>query len=212
LVVQKQVKELRDFEIIDSESGFVPLCNYQIGLLCFLVYPWVYVLFFTGMRPSEASALTWNDVDLKTGTVSITKSRYMGNDSPPKTSASNRTIAITPEIIQVLELLPSRALSKKHVFINKDANPMNSKKWSEHNWAAPLKALGIRHRKFYATRHTFLTEKIREGENPFALAQYVGTLGLSTHQADREEFEKRAKNPNEINIAGPGFEPGTSRL
>jgi thiamine monophosphate synthase len=35
---------------------------------------------------------------------------------------------------------------------------------------------------------------------------YVGTLGLSTHQADREEFEKRAKNPNDFMVAGPGFE------
>jgi integrase len=187
----------------------------------FFYYPWVFVLFHTGMRPSEASALTWNDVDLVGGTVSITKSRYMGDDSPPKTSASNRKIRIPPAVIKVLELLPSRALKLKHVFVNKDAKPMNAKKWSEHNWSGPLKDLEIRHRKFYATRHTFLTEKIREGENPFALAQYcgtslamlekdyVGTLGLSTNQ---EEIEKLAENPNDFNVAGPGFEPGTSRL
>src|SRR5262249_33378374 len=104
-----------------------------------------------------------------------------------------------------------------------DGQPMNAKKWSEHNWRGPLEELKIRHRKFYATRHTFLTEKIRQGENPFALAQYagtsvamlekdyVGTLGLSTlhsQQGDREVFEKYAKNPNEIMVAGPGFEPG----
>jgi integrase len=58
----------------------------------FFYYPWVFVLFHTGMRPSEASALTWNDVNLAAGTISITKSRYMGDDTAPKTSASNRTI------------------------------------------------------------------------------------------------------------------------
>src|SRR5262249_9806427 len=158
-------------------------------------YPWVFVLFHTGMRPSEASALSWNDVDLEAGTVSITKSRYMGDDGLPKTSASNRTIKIAEPVIKVLELLPSSALGLKHVFVNKDGRPMNSKKWSQHNWAGPLKDLGIRHRKFYATRHTFITEKVRAGENPFAVAQYCGTslamlqrdycgvIGLSTLEA-----------------------------
>jgi len=188
----------------------------------FFYFPWVFTLFFTGMRPSEASALTWGDVDLTAGTISISKSRYMGDDSAPKTSASNRTIQVPETVIRVLNLLPSRALGLRHVFVNKDGQPMNAKKWSEHNWRGPLEELKIRHRKFYATRHTFLTEKIRQGENPFALAQYagtsvamlekdyVGTLGLSTlhsQQGDREVFEKYAKNPNEIMVAGPGFEP-----
>ena len=167
----------------------------------FFYYPWVFVLFHTGMRPSEASALRWTDVDLTAGTVSITKSRYMGDDSQTKTSASNRTIKIDEAVIKVLKLLPSKALGLAHVFVNKDGRAMNAKKWSEHNWSEPLKELDIRHRKFYATRHTFLTEKVREGENPFALAQYsgtslamlekdyVGTLGLSTlgnREAGRE--------------------------
>jgi integrase len=105
-------------------------------------------------------------------------------------------------VIKVLEILPSKSLGLKHLFVNKDGNPMNSKKWSEHNWKGPLKELEIRHRKFYTTRHTFLTEKIRERENPFALAQYcgtslsmlekdyVGTLGLSTNQEEVEVGQK----------------------
>jgi hypothetical protein len=37
LVVQKQIKELRDFEVIDRARGFTLLCNYQIRLLCFFI-------------------------------------------------------------------------------------------------------------------------------------------------------------------------------
>src|SRR5262249_10513523 len=133
----------------------------------FFYYPWVFTLFHTGMRPSELSALAWKDVDLTAGTISITKSRYLGNDSAPKTYGSERTIRVDDTVIQVLKLLPSIALGLQQVFVNKDGKPMNAKKWSEHNWAGPLKALEIRHRKFYATRHTFITEKIRAGENPF---------------------------------------------
>jgi hypothetical protein len=51
---------------------------------------------------------------------------------------------------------------------------MNAKKWSEHNWATPLEKLTIRHRKFYATRHTFIAEAIQRGENILAVAHIVG--------------------------------------
>jgi integrase len=187
----------------------------------FFYFPWVYVLFHTGMRPSEASALTWADVDLERQTIEISKSRYMGAESAPKTSASARKITFSESVLNVLKILPSRELGLKHVFGNKLGEPMNSKKWSEHNWAGPLKKLGIRHRKFYATRHTFITEAIKRGENLLSVAQYCGTsltmiqadycgtLGLSFNQT---VFEPSLDKALKRLVAGPGFEPGTSRL
>ena len=50
-----------------------------------------------------------------------------------------------------------------------------SKKWAEHSWKEPLEKLGIRHRKFYACRHTTITELVRAGHNLKAIADYVGT-------------------------------------
>ena len=126
-------------------------------------------------------------------------------------------------MVEVLKLLPSRELGIESVFVNKYGEPMNAKKWSEHNWKRPLKALGIRHRKFYATRHTFITEAIKRGENLLAVAQYCGTslamiqndycgtLGLRLN-ADRPKIDPQAENPLKNMVAGPGFEPGTSRL
>jgi integrase len=179
------------------------------------------------MRPSEASALTWADVNLERRTISISKSRYLGSESAPKTSGSMRIIQITEPVLDVLRILPSKDLGLSHVFVNKFGDPMNAKKWSEHNWREPLKKLGIRHRKFYATRHSFITESIRRGENPLAVAQYCGTslamieqdycgtLGLRLGQpvqGDRTVFEPQAPKYAERLVAGPGFEPGTSRL
>jgi integrase len=197
----------------------------------FFYFPWVFTLFHTGMRPSEASALRWADMNLSSREIRISKSRYMGTDSATKTSGSNRQIEIDESVLEVLKLLPSLELSLEHVFLNKYGEPMNAKKWSEHNWAKPLRELGIKHRKFYATRHTFITEAIKRGENPLAVAQYCGTslamiqrdycgsLGLrlgvgidGVRPSDRPRIDPQAKNLNEIMVAGPGFEPGTSRL
>ncbi len=187
----------------------------------FFYFPWVFTLFHTGMRPSEASALAWADVDLERQTIAISKSRYMGSESGPKTFGSARTIQFGKPVLRVLEILPSCQLGLKHLFVNKNGEPMNARKWSEHNWGGALKKIGIRHRKFYATRHTFITEAIKRGENPLSVAQYCGTslamiqadycgtLGL---KLDQTVFEPLVDKALKELVAGPGFEPGTSRL
>jgi integrase len=194
----------------------------------FFYFPWVYVLFHTGMRPSELAGLHWSDVDLERRTLSINKSRTHHQDQPTKTAKSVRRIEVGDDILRLIEILPSRKLGIDHVFVNKEGRPINAKKWSEHNWAEPLKKLRIRHRKFYATRHTFITEMVKAGRMIKAIADYVGTsmtmiennyAGVLSMEPDREIFVKSKKengemieNTAEKMVAGPGFEPGTSRL
>jgi hypothetical protein len=67
----------------------------------------------------------------------------------------------------------------------------------------------------------FITEAIKRGKNPLAVAQYCvaslammqadycGALGL---RLDQTKIEPQAENPLKNMVAGPGFEPGTSRL
>ena len=55
----------------------------------FFYYPLVAWQFHTGMRPSETFALTWRDVDLSAGAVSINKSRNMGTTAATKTAKSD---------------------------------------------------------------------------------------------------------------------------
>jgi integrase len=184
----------------------------------FFYYPLVAWQFHTGMRPSETFALTWRDIDLQAGTISINKSRNMGETAATKTGNSERIIQIDQTLIDILKLLPSRGLGIEHVFVGKTGNPM-SKKWAEHNWHAPLKELEIRSRKFYACRHTTITELVRAGHNLKAIADYVGTsvamieqnycarLQLSPEtlsrenaadsKAVREVFEKLVKGQND---------------
>ena len=51
-------------------------------------YPFVATLFGTGARQSEVIALRWGDIELSAGSLSISKSHYMGEDGPTKTAAS----------------------------------------------------------------------------------------------------------------------------
>src|SRR5207302_1846887 len=114
--------------------------------------------------PSETFALTWRDVDLERRMVSIYKSRNMGATAATKTANSERIIPIDESLFGILRLLPSRELGLEHVFVGKRGEPM-SKKWAEHFWKGPLDKLEIRYRKFYACRHTTITELLGQRRN-----------------------------------------------
>jgi integrase len=185
----------------------------------FFYYPLVAWQFYSGMRPSETFALTWADVDLDRGTVAVNKSRNMGTTAATKTGNSERIIPIDSTLVDILKLLPSRELGLDHAFVGKRGEPM-SKKWAEHFWKGPLKKLGIRHRRFYNCRHTVITELVAAGHNLKTIADFTGTStamieanycarqGFNIAQNQHSGGSKYAENM----VAGPGFEPGTSRL
>ena len=68
---------------------------------CFF-YPLVFWQFHTGARSSETFGLTWAEVNLEAGTVSITKSRNTGTTAATKTGNSERIISIDDILVRVL--------------------------------------------------------------------------------------------------------------
>jgi integrase len=107
----------------------------------------VATLFQTGMRTSEAAGLQWSDVDLKKGVIAISRSRYFGRSM----------------------------LQKAITYSSLEGRPINQDKWRKKYWYRALRACGTRPRKFYATRHTFLSVALSKGLNIKFLAEYCGT-------------------------------------
>lgn len=58
----------------------------------------VATLAWTGLRPAEASALRWDDVDLEAGVIRIRRAHWRGIVGGPKARASKRRVAIAPEL------------------------------------------------------------------------------------------------------------------
>jgi len=141
-------------------------------------FRWVYFQFATGCRPSESCALRWGDLDAKNLTVSITKSRNLGQESAPKTRMSHRRIKVSGELFSLLSdgTVPGRDNQNDYVFYNKaNGNPMDPGQWARLYWRRICECACVRWRKFYATRHTSITEAIKAGGNLLAIAQYHGT-------------------------------------
>jgi integrase len=139
-------------------------------------YPLVYALFFTGMRPSEALALRWGDVDLTRRELIITKSRYLDEEAGTKTAASERTITVIKDLADVLATIkPLHVTEEAHVFLNQDGEPVNFHTWRAKIWYRALRAKNIRERRPYTMRHTFISLGLTTGVNPKWLADYCGT-------------------------------------
>lgn len=137
--------------------------------------PYVRWQFETGMRPSETTGLQWQDLDPAECTVTIRRSKNLGQTAAGKTSNSLRRIVISRELMQLVisKRLPW-SKDTDPVFTNKKGHGMAQDSWRKDYWALCLDRLNIRHRHFYNARHTAITELIRAGNSPAAVAQYVG--------------------------------------
>jgi len=141
-------------------------------------WPFVVTLFGTGMRPSEATALRWSDVDVGAGRLRITKSRVGGQEAGPKTTGSRRTIDLAPSVVEALRAAqPLRPLPAAHVFTRRDNDPLEQKLFGQTDWLTALRALELRVRGLYSARHTFLSLAVSQPAGPRLkwLAEYCGT-------------------------------------
>ena len=162
-------------------------------------YTFVATLFYTGARQSEIIALRWGDIDLRTGTLSISKSHYMDEDGPTKTAASERVVELGMPAINALKTIkPLHVTETDFVFKNNEGRPINEDKWRKKYWYRALRVCNIRPRKFYATRHTFISIGLTQGINIKWLAEYCGTsvamiekhYGRYVQSDSREQLER----------------------
>ena len=73
--------------------------------------PILKLLYHTGMRLSEALGLTWNDIDLKTGKITVVRQRIKDYFETPKTESSARTFYADAAFLAYLR--PLKAVQAK---------------------------------------------------------------------------------------------------
>jgi integrase len=123
------------------------------------------------------------DVDLANGTISITKSRHLGEERAPKTSASRRTINLLPNVVEVLKRAKElRVIEDDYFFENRKRAPIDADQWRKDYLYATLRSKQIRERDFYCTRHTFISLALTAGENIKAIAEQCGTSAQMIEQ------------------------------
>tara|TARA_Y100000034_G_C6753629_1_gene335191 strand:+ start:120 stop:617 length:498 start_codon:yes stop_codon:yes gene_type:complete len=140
------------------------------------------VLLYTGIRPSEAAALQWIDVDLINEELKVCEAVIWDSSSQKavtkgtKTRAGNRVIELQPEAIATLEAQKELTGGNEFVFIEpKQKRQLTGLAQIRKNiWLPVLTASGVRYRHPYQARHTFATMLISQGKNLWWIARQMG--------------------------------------
>ncbi|WP_154415650.1 site-specific integrase [Helicobacter pylori] len=144
----------------------------SLRLKAFLV-----VAFFTGLRTGEQLALLWSDIDFKNKKINIDKSiNILGAITSPKNKTSIRKVDLLEPVERILkELKESEPKGKKMVFLTVPKRTQEFQK----AFKALLKALNLKERKLYTTRHTFASLMISKGEDPLWVSKNMGHNDLN---------------------------------
>jgi integrase len=162
----------------------------------------------TGLRRGELLGITWKDIDLETGTLTI-RQQLTGNGRIKglKTESAYRTIQIQGEIIKILKkhkkqqterqlMLGAAYNNNDLVFCNDDGRKLIPRVVTAH-YKDILKRAGINPKlRFHDLRHSFATFLLETGKvSPKTLSEMLGhsnvkfTLQVYTHVTDRMKGE-----------------------
>ena len=87
---------------------------------------YVHILFMAGLRPSEASGLQWQDVDLQRGLIYVRRSYHLYGYNPPKTRSARRTVELLPESVRILRALQPLHVAPEHAGLHDDGRDARS--------------------------------------------------------------------------------------
>lgn len=134
------------------------------------------VAFFTGLRTSELLGLQWDGVNLERGQVQVKTTWVCGELDTPKTNGSERTVELSTPVVAALREQAALTKDSKSAFVFCAANgqPLSRHNLANRVWKPTLKALGLRHRRPYQTRHTAATLWLAAGEAPEWIAKQMG--------------------------------------
>jgi integrase len=152
-------------------------------------YAFFTLMLSTGLRPSEALALRWQDVDTKRCSVRITRTvkRIKGAwvFDEPKTKKSRRVVDYPMSLNEVLlahrvkqgELIGESEL----VFASFEGTPLHEKNMLVRYYRPLLKAAGCERDALYDLRHTHASLLLLAGVHPKVVSERLGAQQRGHH-------------------------------
>lgn len=162
------------------------------------------LLLLTGVRPAEALALRWRDVE--GGVLKISRSLSWTSDgpqiAPPKTNAGRRSIPLPDYVLQALAERKSRvdyASADDLIFGTAAGTPLEWRVIKRRHFKPLLKKLGLPDIRGYDLRHTCTTLLIEAGVAPAAITERLGHRSTAflfdtySHVLPHHQLEATAK-------------------
>jgi integrase len=136
------------------------------------------LLFLTGMRPGEAYALRWSDIDLTSSNARVHRSWDHRSSTfvAPKTRAGNRTVPLSGWLVEAMRAHQkvTNRFGDELAFATAEGRPLNPSNVRRDIWTKLVKRAGVRSLDMYSCRHTFASLGRTAGEAAFNVAAVMG--------------------------------------
>lgn len=140
----------------------------------FYLAPYVKFLFYSGCRTAEAIGLRWGSISENCSTIWIGESLTKGVRKSTKTNKA-RTIHTSERLKKVLlSIRPDNPSPDSLVFVTPRGSSIQENNFRNRAWEPILTELGIKYRKPYNTRHTFVSHALEKGLTPATVASMTG--------------------------------------
>jgi integrase len=141
----------------------------------------------TGVRPGEALALSWENVDLERGTITIRRSLARANRrwefNEPKTRSGRRTIPLPESLKLALAQHRERQRELGHVdllFCNIDGDPVHQRVIVTGSFKPALARAGLSESiRLYDLRHTHATLMLLAEIHPKIVSERLGHSSIA---------------------------------
>ena len=157
------------------------------------------------MRPGEAMALRWRELDTRSRRAKVCRIRLYGKIKERTKTKVSREVLLNDRALQALEKARLLTAARSdYVFAPEGSGErselyIRSETGAKRYWLSALRKSGIRYRRMYDTRHTYATMCLMSGMNPAFIAAQLGhsvQVLLSTYakwissSSDFAELEK----------------------
>lgn len=140
----------------------------------FQYYKFVYFLWLTGCRPSEAVALKWENVDLKNNKIVFKEGEVLASGKKIQKLGTKTVMQRKFPINEELKnLLTTIYHNEGYVFTGQNGQQI-SHQALRRMWINLLKSMGLKHRNLYQLRHTMISYHANNDYPIHKLAELVG--------------------------------------
>ncbi len=175
------------FSVSEAESILDHMAR-QFDVRVWAYFNWQ---FYTGMRPEETIALRREDIDFVERRAHVWRVRTGGEDKDTTKTHTSRMVDLNDRAMQSLDVMRNYWREGDHGLVferpawkpakaSRGGKPSPAGPWNDARaqndtyWKPTLKALKIRYRKPYKTRHTYATIGLMNDIKPAYMADQLG--------------------------------------